>query len=99
VRTLLTRTLDDLETERRRYDMLVDRMIAMKREGFMEPPAPPEPTQELPGLVQRALADRMEPGTTDYARSLEIAQRMLDEGIPSEDVASQILEGEEVEFL
>jgi len=82
----LSKELVKVNTE---YGLLVERMIQMRREGFVAPPRPEEvpERQPLPAKVLRAVVAVGEPGLDEHARGLLAA------GLSEAEVAAQVLAG------
>lgn len=88
-----------LESERGRYDGLVERMAQLQRVGFTAPVppavAPPPPDEGLPEPVRLALAARVNPQSQAGRHMARLAAMWLSAGQSPDVVADQILRGAE----
>jgi len=81
---------------RGQVESLTAKVAEVKREGYTwaaEPTLARQESQDVPDVVQMALDKRMEPGSPEYAETLQWALRLLAAGMDQENVADQILKG------
>lgn len=83
-----------------RYDVLVQHLVQLKREGFTLPTdaGTATPARELPAAVRKAISERSEPGTATARLLVSQAWEMLDAGIAADTVVADILAGEPAEL-
>ena len=81
-------------------DDMVDRLMAMKKEGFNPPAvmAPPEEVTPLPQEIIIAIANRSAPNSPEWRQLTRQARMMVEAEIPTADIEAGILRGEEVGF-
>lgn len=95
-----------VQAERDRVDRYADllfRVVTHKAGVTMTAPglydAPPEREPALPQAVMRAIQERSEPNTPVRGQLVSRAMEMLEAGVTDKDVATKILEGEQVPEL
>ena len=85
-----------------RYEALVDKLAALKHEGYGPPvtlPIPePEPVEPLPAAVRKAINDRASKGSVAWRHLERQAREKIGLGVDGSTVALEILNGEPVEW-
>jgi hypothetical protein len=85
-----------------RYEALVDKLAALKKEGYGPPvtlPIPePEPVEALPAVVRRAINERASKGSVAWRHLERQAREKIGLGVDVAAVAELILNGEPVEW-
>jgi hypothetical protein len=85
-----------------RYEALVDKLAALKHEGYGPPvtlPTPePEPVEPLPAAVRKAINDRASKGSVAWRHLERQAREKIGLGVDVSEVAALILNGEPVEW-
>lgn len=91
---------EQLAFERERNAALLDRIFAMKRDGFtatMQYEAPPQ-TEPIPPAILVAIARRSDPGTPERREMERRAGDYLRAGLEPDQIAAAVLDGEPVDL-